>query len=135
MNITAHQSEFMLLFRNTQLEQRLSPQEMSEAMRRLNDWLERWSMSGHIKSGQPLSYDGKIISGAKQRTVADGPFAESKEAIGGYVLVRAADFAEAMKIAHEWPMLDYDAAVEVRPVRVQCPSMEEVGMELYPING
>jgi hypothetical protein len=135
MNATAHQPEFMLLFRNTQFEQRLSAEEMAEAMRRLNAWLERWSASGHIKSGQPLSYDGKIISGAKQRTVADGPFAESKEAIGGYVLVQAVDFDEAMKIAHEWPLLDYDGVVEVRPVRVQCPTMEEVGMELYSING
>ena len=125
----------MLLFRNTQFEQRLPAEEMAEAMRRLNVWLERWSASGHIKSGQPLSYDGKIISGAKQRTVADGPFAESKEAIGGYVLVQAADFDEALKIADEWPLLDYDGIVEVRPVRVQCPTMEEVGMELYPING
>lgn len=135
MNATVHQPEFMLLFRNTQFEQRLSAEEMAEAMRRLNVWLERWSASGHIKSGQPLSYDGKIISGAKQRTVADGPFAESKEAIGGYVLVQAADFDEALKIADEWPLLDYDGIVELRPVRVQCPTMEEVGMELYPING
>ncbi|HZJ17444.1 MAG TPA: YciI family protein [Chthoniobacteraceae bacterium] len=135
MNATVHQPEFMLLFRNTQFEQRLSAEEMAEAMRRLNVWLERWSASGHIKSGQPLSDDGKIISGAKQRMVADGPFAESKEAIGGYVLVQAADFDEALKIADEWPLLDYDGIVELRPVRVQCPTMEEVGMELYPING
>jgi len=135
MNATFHQPEFMLLFRNTQFERRLPAEDMAEAMRRLNVWLERWSASGHIKSGQPLSYDGKIISGAKQRTVADGPFAESKEAIGGYVLVQAVDFDEALKIADEWPLLDYDGIVEVRPVRVQCPTMEEVGMELYPING
>lgn len=132
---TAPQCEFMLLFRNTALERRLTQDEMAEAMRRLNVWLERWSASGHIKAGQPLSYEGKTISGSKQRTVADGPFAESKEAVGGYVLVRAADFEEAMQIAGEWPLLDYECVVEVRPVRVQCPTMEEVGMELYPING
>lgn len=56
-------------------------------------------------------------------------------AVGGYVLVRAADFEEAMAIAGEWPLLDYDATVEVRPVRVQCPAMVESGMKLYPING
>jgi hypothetical protein len=135
MKTTDAKPEFMLLFRNTALERRLSADEMPEAMQRLNAWLERWSASGHIKGGQPLSYEGKIISGAKQRSVADGPFAESKEAVGGYVLVQAADFDEAMVIAGEWPLLDYDATVEVRPVRVQCPTMEEVGMELYPING
>ena len=132
---TAATSEFMLLFRNTQLERRLSEEAMTEAMQRLNAWLERWSTSGHIERGQPLSYDGKIISGARQRTIADGPFAESKEAVGGYVMVRAVDFDEAMRIAGEWPLLDYDCVVEVRPVREQCPSMEEVGMALYPVNG
>src|SRR3954452_7954784 len=76
MNTTAPQPEFMLLFRNTQLERRLSPSDMTEAMERLNVWLERWTLSGHLKGGQPLSYDGKTISGAKQRTIADGPFAE-----------------------------------------------------------
>jgi hypothetical protein len=135
MTTTTAKPEFMLLFRNTALERRLSPGEMTEAMQRLNSWLERWSASGHLKSGQPLSYEGKTISGAKQRAVADGPFAESKEAVGGYVLVQAADFDEAMAIAGEWPLLDYECVVEVRPVRVQCPTMEEVGMELYPING
>lgn len=135
LDTAAPQPEFMLLFRNTALERRLTPDEMAEAMQRLNVWLERWSSSGHIKAGQPLSYEGKTISGAKQRAVADGPFAESKEAVGGYVLVRAADFDEALKIAGEWPLLDYECVVEVRPVRVQCPTMEEVGMELYPING
>lgn len=134
MNTPATQ-EFMLLFRNTQLERRLAADEMTQAMQRLNVWLERWSVSGNIKAGQPLSYDGKTISGAKQRTVADGPFAESKEAVGGYVLVQAANFDEAMEIAGQWPLLDYECVVEVRPVRVQCPTMEEVGMELYPVNG
>ena len=133
MNTTAPLPEFMLLFRNTQLEQRLSSGDMTEAMQRLNEWLERWTVSGHLKGGQPLSYDGKTISGAKQRTIADGPFEESKEAVGGYVLIQASDFEEALKIAGEWPLLDYEAAVEVRPVRHQCPSMEAVGMQLYPI--
>lgn len=130
---TTVKPEFMLLFRNTALERRLSPSEMPEAMHRLNAWLERWSVSGHITGGQPLSYEGKVISGATTRTVADGPFAESKEAVGGYVMVQAADFDEAMKIAGEWPLLDYECVVEVRPLRLQCPTMEEVGMELYPI--
>ena len=44
----------MLLFRNTALERRLSSDEMTEAMQRLNVWLERWSGSGHLKSGHPL---------------------------------------------------------------------------------
>ncbi len=118
--------EFLLLFRNTQLETRLSMDEMHEAMRRLNDWLDRWAERGNILKGQPLGNEGKVISGSKQRTVADGPFAESKEAVGGYVLVQAADFDEAMSIAAEWPLLDYDGVIEVRPVMPECATMRMV---------
>lgn len=130
---TTGKSEFMLLFRNTQLEKRLSPDEMQEAMRRLNDWLGRWSERGQMPGGQPLGDEGRVISGVKQRAVADGPFAEAKEAVGGYVTVLAADLDEAVKIAEEWPLLDYDASVEVRPIRKQCATMERVGMQLVEL--
>ena len=133
MNTPDSRPEFLLLFRNTQLEKRLSTEEMREAMQRLNTWLERWSERGNIKAGQPLGDGGKVISGAKQRTVADGPFAEAKEAVGGYVIIRAEDLEEAMEIAGEWPLLDYDAVVEVRPIHEQCAGMEHVGMRLAQV--
>jgi len=129
----SEQSEFMLLFRNTELEKRLSADEMREAMGRLNEWLGRWSERGNITGGQPLGDGGKVISGAGRRLVADGPFAESKEAVGGYVLVRAADLDTAMEIAGEWPLLDYDASVEVRPILAQCAAMELSGMRLVEL--
>lgn len=47
--------------------------------------------------------------------VSDGPFAESKETLGGYYLVEAADLDEALEIAKEVPA---GAGVEVWPVRV-----------------
>lgn len=134
MNAIAEKPEFMLLFRNTELEKRLSPPQMEEAMLRLNNWLGRWKDTGHLKGGQPLADGGKVISGAKSRTIADGPFAESKEAVGGYVLLQASDLEEAMQIAGDWPLLDYDCLVEVRPVRKQCATMEAVGMELVDLS-
>jgi len=92
-------------------------------------------MTGWSAGRAAAELRGEDHFGGEQRAVADGPFAESKEAVGGYVMVRAGNFEEAMKVAGEWPLLDYECVVEVRPVRVQCPTMEEVGMELYPING
>lgn len=49
-------------------------------------------------------------------TVTDGPFAETKEALGGYYLVEAADLDEAIAIAKDIPMPF--GGVEVRPVQV-----------------
>ena len=130
---SASHSDYLLLFRNTQLEQRLSMEEMQEAMQRLNEWLGRWSERGQMIGGHPLGNEGKVISGAKQRAIADGPFAESKEAIGGYVIVRAADLKAAAAIAEEWPLLDYGSTVEVRPVHKQCATMERLGQQLVEL--
>ncbi|HEV7403155.1 MAG TPA: YciI family protein [Chthoniobacteraceae bacterium] len=131
--MTTTDSEYLLLFRNTQLEKRLPADELKEAMGRLNEWLGRWSDRGRMTGGQPLGDEGRVISGAKQRLVADGPYAETKEAVGGYVIVLAADLDEATKIAEEWPLLDFGATVEVRPIRPQCASMEQSGMRLVEL--
>lgn len=133
MNPSATPSEYLLLVRNTQLEKRLATEEMQVAMQRLNEWLGRWSDRGQMKAGQPLGDEARVISGGKGRVVADGPFAESKEAVGGYVIVQAADWDEAMAIAGEWPLLDYEATVEVRPVRRQCATMDRAGMQLVKL--
>jgi hypothetical protein len=53
--------------------------------------------------------------GAGGFSVTDGPFAESKETLGGYYLIEAGDLDEALEIAKEVPA---GIGVEVRPVRM-----------------
>jgi len=48
--------------------------------------------------------------------VSDGPFVETKEALGGYYVIEAADLDEAIAIASAIPSLD--GGVEIRPIRV-----------------
>jgi hypothetical protein len=55
-------------------------------------------------------------NGADGFVITDGPFAESKEALGGYYLIEAADLDEALEIAKEVPAPH--GGVEVRPVRI-----------------
>jgi hypothetical protein len=76
---------------------------------------QRLTQEGKCQAGHPLEREGKIVSGKKGRTVADGPFAESKEAIGGYFLLQVDDINEAVEIAKQCPDLDYGIDVEVRP--------------------
>ena len=54
-------------------------------------WYEGLQQQGRVKGSNPLFPEGKVVSGKKGRVVADGPFAESKEAIGGYFLIEAAE--------------------------------------------
>jgi hypothetical protein len=112
-------SEYMLLFRGTHWDKNLSPQEIQNVMSRWIAWFDRLTQEGKAKAGQPLTDKGKIISGKKGQKVVDGPFAESKENIAGYILLQAATLDEAVKIAKECPGLDHGISVEVRLVDQQ----------------
>ena len=122
-------SEYMLLFRGAHWDKNLSPEEIQKIMGQWNAWFERLTLQGKVKSAHPLEREGKLVSG-KGRTIADGPFAESKEAIGGYFLLVLDDFNEALEIAKECPTLEYGVTVEVRPVAEQCRHMQRVNEQL-----
>jgi hypothetical protein len=112
-------SEYMLLFRGMHWDKNLSPQEIQNVMSRWITWFDRLTQEGKAKAGQPLTDKGKTISGKKGQKVVDGPFAESKESIAGYILLQVATLDEAVKIAKECPGLDYGISVEVRLVDQQ----------------
>ena len=119
-----NQNGYMLLFRGTDLRKGLSPEELQKVSEKWMAWFRRLTEQGKAVAGQPLERDGKIVSG-KDRVVSDGPFAESKEAIGGYFLLDVATMDEAVAIAKECPGLAYGIRVEVRPVAAECPIATE----------
>jgi hypothetical protein len=114
-------SEYMLLFRGTGWHKGLSPEEIQEVVKQMYAWLDRLTAQGKAKAGKPLFPEGKVVSQKKGRSVADGPFAESKEAIAGFFLLEVSSLDEAAEIAKDFPGLNYGATVEVRPVAPECP--------------
>jgi hypothetical protein len=126
MNTSTASSEYMLLFKGTQWDRGLSPEEVQQVMTRWTSWLNRLTREGKVKSAQPLANQGKTIAW-KKGAVVDGPFAESKEAIGGYFLLQVTE-EEAMAIAKECPALKYGLTVEVRPVIEQCAAMDRLDL-------
>jgi hypothetical protein len=74
--------------------------------------------TGAVRAGEALHRTGTATSIRKDAsgvTVTDGPFAETKEALGGFYLVEAADLDEAISIAKQVPAPF--GGVEVRPIR------------------
>ena len=126
MNTPNSTSEYLLLFRGSGWDRSLSPAELQKTMSNFLAWFERLSADGTLKAGQPLMDDTRIVSGKNGRTVADGPFAESKEAIGGYFLIKAGSLDEAVAIAKQCPMLEHGTSVEVRPIAADCPTLQRV---------
>src|SRR6202043_309613 len=99
-NMTAPTTpEYMLLFRGTNWGRGLSPEEIQNVMSRWITWFDRLTEQGKARAGQPLTDQGKVISGKKGQTILDGPFAESKEAVAGYILLHVDNLDAAVAIA------------------------------------
>ena len=110
--------DFMLIFLGADYQALgLSPEQMQERMGKWFAWNTKMTEQGVVKKGDALHPGGKRITGEK-RTVTDGPFVESKELIGGYYIVTAADYEGAMEIAQGFPDYDLGGAVEIREVIV-----------------
>ena len=110
----------MFLFRGGDVSQ-LSAQDQESQMGKWLAWVEKLTKAGKYVAGEPLLPGGKTISGAK-KVVTDGPFAESKEVIGGFFIVNAKNYDEAVAIAKECPDYELGGSVEIREVmKVEMP--------------
>jgi hypothetical protein len=125
----------MLLFRGNDWQKGLSAEEMQKIASQWMAWFERLTAQGKVTAGAPLEKEGKMVSGKNGRVVSDGPFAESKEAIGGYFLLKVNTFDEAVAIAQQCPGLPYGIKVEVRPVAETCPLIEEISQQTAAAQG
>ena len=112
-------SEYVFLYRSTNQSHREamgSPEKAQQSMQKWREWFKDMTDKGHLKNlGQPLDRVGKVIEG-KRKTVTDGPYAETKDIIGGYTLVEAKDLDQAAELASNCPVLEVGGSVEVRPV-------------------
>ena len=111
----------MLLYRSDEWYNRLSHEELQKLIGQNQDWFERLTTEGKAKPGRALERRGAIVSGKNGRFITDGPFAESKEAIGGYFVLDVETIEEAIAIAQSSPGLAYGGSIEVRPVAEECP--------------
>ncbi|HTY57918.1 MAG TPA: YciI family protein [Bacteroidota bacterium] len=110
--------DFLLLFRggNDMTAMRESPENYQQHLVKWKAWMEALGKQGKFLGGQPLSGEARVISGSK-KVVTDGPYVEGKEIIGGYLLVRAADMKEAVRLSSDCPIFEADGIVEVREIR------------------
>ncbi|MGA7273704.1 MAG: YciI family protein, partial [Candidatus Udaeobacter sp.] len=118
---TQNQNGYMLLYRSDEWYNMLSREELEKLMNQNKAWIEKLTARGKAKPGRALERSGATVSGKNGRFVTDGPFAESKEAIGGYLVLDVETIDEAIAIAQSSPGLAYGGSMEVRPVAEECP--------------
>jgi hypothetical protein len=108
----------LLIYSSDQAWAALTPAELQSVMGRYGEFTQSVRASGHMLGGDKLEpastattvrvRDGKTLT-------TDGPFAETKEQLGGFYMIEAKDLDEAIGIAARIPGACY-GSVEVRPV-------------------
>ena len=107
--------EFVLLFRQADTNNsQATPAEKQIIMKRWEDWIGGIAAQGKLASMcNRLSSSGKVLKAGG--IITDGPFVEIREALGGFIVVKAEDLDEATTLAHGCPAVDFNGSVEIRP--------------------
>ncbi|HWA86164.1 MAG TPA: YciI family protein [Opitutus sp.] len=121
-------SSYMLLFRNggPEAHAHLTPAERAALAAKWNTWVDSLKSRGAMEQGRPLGLEGRVVTGLHGERVTDGPYAETKEIVAGYIMIRATHLDAAAEIAKGCPGLAIGLIVEVRPLQDFSPVLEEV---------
>jgi len=106
-------SQFLLLLHhNPSFMQGISPEEMQKAVEKYMAWTKK---PFTVDSKRLAPDPGRVIrsNGGKPR-IADGPYSETKEVLGGFYLIEAANYDEAVQRALDHPHLEHGGTIEVR---------------------
>jgi len=108
--------DFLLIFRRDEganSNAQMSPEQMQAMMKPWQDWMGGIAAQNKlVSSGNRLETDGRVVKPGK--IITNGPFVEIKEAIGGYIVIKAASLDEAAEMSKDCPILNVGGNVEVR---------------------
>ena len=111
--------KYMLLLRETPSDfSNLSAEEMQQVIGEYVAWRRKIEAEGKYAGGEKLKDEGGrhvSMRNGKARVV-DGPYAEAKEVMGGYFVINAADYDEAVETSKGCPHLKYGGWIEVREI-------------------
>ncbi len=107
--------QYVLMLRDQGFPDDISPEEIQAIIDRYSVWSEKVGARG----GQKLR-DGEgrvLVKKDGGLAVTDGPYTESKEVIGGYFVIEAPSYDEALALAHDCPHLDF-GSIEIREIEM-----------------
>jgi hypothetical protein len=96
----------------------VSPEDMQKIIKKYMAWGNALREQGVIKAGDKLTDEpGKVMRRKDgQVRVTDGPYSESKELLGGYYILEADNYSQAVDRARDSPHLEYGGTIEVRQI-------------------
>jgi hypothetical protein len=109
--------DYLFVFRSDFTAMPTGTPEQAQAMtKRWMDWISNIATQNKLTDrGNRLSASGKVV---KQGNIINGPYSEIKESIGGYTLVKAESYEDAVELAKDCPILPLGGNVEIREISV-----------------
>jgi len=106
--------EFMMIFRSEEQVERPTPEQMQAQVKVWQDWIGGIAAQDKFVGTNALGMEGKIVRA--NNVITDGPYMEVKEMVGGYIVVKAENIEDAIKLSEGCPTLSYGGSVEVRDI-------------------
>lgn len=105
--------EFMMIFRSEYNPAYIpSPEELQASIKKWQDWIGGIAAQGKFVGTNRLGTQGRVLRQNQLQT--DGPYAETKEIVGGYIIVKAENMNEAHQMGLGCPTLAIGGSVEIR---------------------
>jgi hypothetical protein len=114
----------LLIYKDEKAWAEMSVQEKGTIYQQAVEYSEARRPSGFYQGGEPLEDTPTATTvrmKAGQAVITDGPFAETKEQLGGYTIVETKDLDEVLAFAGRHPLVRAGLSIEVRPIRVGPP--------------
>lgn len=106
--------QYLLLFRGGDArETQMSEEASQQHMAKWGEYMGQLGQQGKLDGGMPLQQDGRIMTngGTKEQVWGEGT-----NIVGGYLLIKANDYNEAVSLSKDCPIFEYDGTIEIREI-------------------
>jgi hypothetical protein len=114
----------LLIYKDEKMWDEMTVEEKGAIYQEAVEYSEARRPSGFYQGGEPLQ-DTNTATTVRMKNgkevITDGPFAETKEQLGGYTIVEAKDLDEVLAFVARHPLVRAGLSIEVRPIRVGPP--------------
>ncbi|WP_420581201.1 YciI family protein [Reichenbachiella sp.] len=107
--------DYLFIFRNDESGSDQTPEEMQAHMAKWSVWMQGLAEDNKLIAGEPLQKEGKVVRNAGA-LITDGAYAEGKEMVGGYLIVKSDTLDGAVEISKGCPIYEDGGSVEVREI-------------------
>ncbi len=108
--------DYLLLFRGGLDFTKAPAQQVQEVILKWQHWVKELMQKGIYNGGERVTRNEAAVIKGSARQITNGPYKETGEILGGYISIKADDLQQAIEIAKDCPIFNFDGIVEIREI-------------------